>query len=41
MIFIIFIKQKILIVYDDMIADVLRNKKRNPIVTELFIRGEK
>ena len=30
-------KQKILIVFDDIIADVLRNKKRNPIVTELFI----
>ena len=34
-------KQKILIVFDDIIADVLRNKKRNPIVTELFIRGRK
>ena len=34
-------KHKILIVFDDMIADVLRNKKRNTIVTELFIRAKK
>ena len=32
-------KRKILIVFDDMIADMLSNKKLNPIVTELFIRG--
>ena len=32
-------KRKILIVFDDMIADMLRNKKLNPIVTELIIRG--
>ena len=30
-------KSKILIVFDDMIADMLSNKKFNPIVTELFI----
>ena len=30
-----------LIVFDDMIADMLINKKLNPIVTELFIRGRK
>ena len=30
-----------LIVFDDMIADMLSNKKLNPIVTELFIRGRK
>ena len=30
-----------LIVFDDMIADMLNNKKLNPIVTELFIRGRK
>ena len=30
-------KRKILIVFDDMIADMLSNKKINPIVTELFI----
>ena len=29
-------KQKILVVFDDMIADMLSNKKLNPIVTELF-----
>ena len=34
-------KRKILIVFDDMIADMLSNKKLNPIVTELFIRGKK
>ena len=34
-------KQKILIVFDDMIADMLSNKKLKPIVTELFIRGRK
>ena len=32
-------KGKILIVFDDMIADMLSNKKLNLIVTELFIRG--
>ena len=34
-------KQKILSVFDDMIADMLSNKKLNRIVTELFIRGRK
>ena len=34
-------KRKILIGFDDMIADMLRNKKRNPVVIELFIRGRK
>ena len=34
-------KRKILIVFDDMIADMINNKKLNPIVTELFIRGRK
>ena len=34
-------KQKILIVFDDRIADVLSNKKLNPIVTKLFIRAKK
>ena len=35
-------KQKTLIVlFDDMIADMLSNKKFNSIVTELFIRGRK
>ena len=32
-------KCKILMVFNDMIADMLNNKKLNPIVTELFIRG--
>ena len=32
---------KILIVFDDMIADMLSTKSLNPIVTELFIRGRK
>ena len=34
-------KRKILIVFDDMITDILSNKKPNLIVTELFIRGIK
>ena len=32
-------KRKRLIVFDDLIADMLSNKKFNPIVTDLFIRG--
>ena len=34
-------KCKILIVFDDMIADMLCYEKLNPVVTELFIRGRK
>ena len=40
-------KQKILIVFDDMIAmitwwyDMISNKKLNPVVIELFISGRK
>ena len=34
-------KNRVLIVFDDMIADMESNKKLNPIVTELFIRGRK
>ena len=34
-------KRKILIVFDDMIADMINNKNLNSIVTELFIRGRK
>ena len=34
-------KLKILIVFDGMIADMINNKKLNPVVTELFIRGRK
>ena len=34
-------KGKILIVFDDMIADIINNKKLNAIITELFIKGRK
>ena len=34
-------KHKILIVFDDLIADIINNKKLNPVVSELFIRGRK
>ena len=34
-------KRKILIVFDDTIADMINDKRLNPIVTELFIRGRK
>ena len=34
-------KRQILIVFDDMIADMLSNEKFNPVVTELFVRGRK
>ena len=34
-------KRKMLIVFDDMIAHMINNKKLNPVVTELFIRGRK
>ena len=34
-------KRKVLIVFDDMIADMISNNKLNPIVTELFITGRK
>ena len=34
-------KRKILLVFDDMIADMLGNKTLNLIVTELIIRGRK
>ena len=34
-------ENKTLIVFDDMIADMIHNKKLNSIVTELFIRGRK
>ena len=32
---------KVLIVFDDVIADMINNKRLNPILTELFIRGRK
>ena len=34
-------KHKQLIVFDDMIADMINNNKLNPIVTELFVRSRK
>ena len=34
-------KRKILIVFHDIIADMLSHKKLNPIVTEIIIRGRK
>ena len=34
-------KRKVLIVFHDMIADMINNKKLNSVVTELFIRGIK
>ena len=34
-------KRKILIVFDDIIADMINNNKLNPIVTESSIKGRK
>ena len=34
-------ENKILIIFDDMIADMIHNKKLDSIVTKLFIRGRK
>ena len=34
-------KRKVLIVFDDMIADMINNKRLNPIVTELFVSDRK
>ena len=34
-------KRKVLIFFDEMIADMSNNKKLSAIVTELFIRGRK
>ena len=34
-------ENKILIVFDDIIADMINNKKLTSVVTELFIRGRK
>ena len=34
-------EDKILILFDDMIADMIQNKKLNSVLTELFIRGRK
>ena len=35
------IKKRKIIIFDDMIADMINNTKLNPIVTELFIRSRK
>ena len=34
-------ERKILLVFDDMITDMINNKKLNWVVTNLFIRGRK
>ena len=34
-------KRKVLIAFDDMIADMINNKELNSIVTELLFRGRK
>ena len=34
-------KHKVLIIFDDVIADMINNKKLNTVITELFIRGRK
>ena len=34
-------ENKILIVFDDMLADMINNRMLDSIVTELFIRGRK
>ena len=34
-------RRKVLIVFDDMLADMISNKKLNLIVAELFISGRK
>ena len=34
-------KIEVLIVFDEMIADLINNKKLNSILTELFVRGRK
>ena len=34
-------KHKVLIAFDNMISDMINNKKLNVVVTELFIRGRK
>ena len=34
-------KRKVLIVFDDILADMINNKKLRSVVTELFIRGRK
>ena len=33
-------KRKTLIFFDDITADMLSNKKNNPVVTDFFVRGK-
>ena len=32
-------ENKVLVLFDDLVADMINKKKINPVVTELFIRG--
>ena len=34
-------KRKVLIVFDDMIADIINNEKPNPVATDMFVRYRK
>ena len=34
-------ENKVLVLFDDLVADMINKKKINPVVTELFIRGRK
>ena len=34
-------ERKLLVVFDDMIADTFSNKKLNPVATEIVIKGRK
>ena len=34
-------KRKVLIVFDDIVSDMINNKNLNPVVIELFIRSRK
>ena len=34
-------KHEVLIAFDDMISDMISNKKPNPVVTEIFIKDRK
>ena len=34
-------KKKVQIVFDTMMTDMINNKKRHPVVTELFVKGKK
>ena len=34
-------ENKVLVLFDDLVADMINKKRINPVVTELFIRGRK